>query len=34
MSDFFEILVYIPVGAGLVFFLLSFPLKKLTHGIH
>jgi len=34
MSDFFEILVFIPVGAGIVFFLLSFPLKKLTHGVH
>lgn len=34
MSEFFEILVYIPVGAGIVFFILSFALKKLTHGIH
>lgn len=34
MSDFFQILVYIPIGAGIVLFLLSFPLKKLMHGIH
>ena len=33
MSDFFQILVYIPIGAGIVLFLLSFPLKKLMHGI-
>lgn len=33
MSDFFQILVYIPIGAGLVLFLLSFPLKKLMHGV-
>lgn len=33
MSDFFQILVYIPIGAGLVLFALSFPLKKLMHGI-
>ena len=33
MSDFFQILVYIPIGAGLVLFVLSFPLKKLMHGI-
>ena len=33
MSDFFQILVYIPIGAGLVLFILSFPLKKLMHGI-
>jgi POT family proton-dependent oligopeptide transporter len=33
LSDFFEILVYIPIGAGLVLFALSFPLKKLMHGI-
>lgn len=34
MSDFFQILVYIPIGAGIVLFLLSFPLKKLMNGIH
>jgi len=34
MSEFFEILVYMPIMAGIVLFLLSFPLKKLTHGIH
>lgn len=33
MSDFFTILVYIPVIAGVVLFGLSFPLKKLMHGI-
>lgn len=33
MSDFFKILVMIPIGAGIVLFLLSFPLKKLMHGI-
>jgi POT family proton-dependent oligopeptide transporter len=33
MSDFFQILVYIPIGAGILLFLLSFPLKKLMHGI-
>lgn len=33
MSDFFQILVYIPIVAGIVLFLLSFPLKKLMHGI-
>lgn len=33
MSDFFEILVYLPIGGGLVLFLLSFPLKKLMHGV-
>jgi proton-dependent oligopeptide transporter, POT family len=33
MADFFQILVYIPIGAGLVLFLLSFPLKKLMHGV-
>ncbi len=34
MSDFFQILVMIPIVAGIVLFLLSFPLKKLMHGIH
>lgn len=33
MSDFFKILVLIPVVAGIVLFILSFPLKKLMHGI-
>ena len=33
MSDFFTILVYIPIGAGIVLFALSFPLRKLMHGI-
>ncbi|MCB9222953.1 MAG: peptide MFS transporter [Crocinitomicaceae bacterium] len=33
MSDFFKILVMVPIGAGIVLFLLSFPLKKLMHGI-
>jgi len=34
MSDFFQILVYIPIAAGIVLFALSFPLKKLMHGVH
>lgn len=34
MSDFFEILVMIPIAGGLILFALSFPLKKLMHGIH
>lgn len=34
MADFFEILVYIPIGAGILLFILSFPLKKLMHGIN
>ena len=34
MSGFFEILVIIPVVAGLVLFGLSFFLKKLMHGVH
>ena len=34
MSDFFEILVLIPIIGGAVLFVLSFPLKKLMHGIH
>lgn len=34
MSDFFMILVYIPVGGGIILFLLSFPLKKLMNGIN
>ncbi len=33
MSDFFQILVTMPIVAGIVLFLLSFPLKKLMHGI-
>ncbi|UKN01741.1 peptide MFS transporter [Paracrocinitomix mangrovi] len=33
MSDFFEILVYVPIGAGLLLFILSFPIRKLMHGI-
>jgi POT family proton-dependent oligopeptide transporter len=33
MSDFFEILVMIPIAGGIVLFLLSFPLKKLMHGV-
>lgn len=33
MSDFFSILVFIPIGGGIILFLLSFPLKKLMHGI-
>lgn len=33
LSEFFQILVFIPIGAGIVLFLLSFPLKKLMHGI-
>lgn len=34
MSDFFNILVYIPIAGGIVLFLLSFPLKKFMHGIN
>nr|WP_299030976.1 peptide MFS transporter [uncultured Tenacibaculum sp.] len=33
MSDFFNILVWIPITGGIVLFLLSFPLKKLMHGV-
>lgn len=33
MSDFFNILVWIPIIGGTVLFLLSFPLKKFMHGI-
>jgi POT family proton-dependent oligopeptide transporter len=33
MSDFFEILVWIPVSGGIILFILSFALKKLMHGI-
>jgi POT family proton-dependent oligopeptide transporter len=33
MSDFFEILVIIPIVAGIVLYILSFPLKKLMHGV-
>lgn len=32
-SDFFMIFVYVPIGAGVVLFLLGYPLKKLMHGI-
>jgi len=34
MSDFFQILVYMPIIGGLVLFALSFPLKKLMHGVN
>lgn len=33
MSDFFQIFVYIPIAAGIVLFILGFPLKKLMHGV-
>jgi len=33
MSDFFMILVGIPITAGVVLFILSFPLKKWMHGV-
>ncbi len=33
MSDFFMILVGIPITAGIILFALSFPLKKLMHGV-
>jgi POT family proton-dependent oligopeptide transporter len=33
MSDFFQILVVTPIAGGLVLFALSFPLKKLMHGV-
>lgn len=33
MSDFFNILVWIPIVGGIVLFLLSFPLKKFMHGV-
>jgi len=33
MSDFFEILVIIPIVAGIVLYAISFPLKKLMHGV-
>lgn len=33
LSDFFMILVYVPIIAGAVLFVLSFPLKKLMHGV-
>jgi len=33
MAYFFQILVWIPIIGGLVLFALSFPLKKLMHGI-
>ena len=34
MSDFFTILVLIPVIGGIILFALSFPLKKLMHGVN
>jgi len=34
LADFFNILVWIPIGGGILLFFLSFPLKKLMHGIH
>lgn len=34
MADFFTILVYIPITGGIILFLISFPLKKLMHGVH
>ena len=34
MSDFFSILVFIPIGGGIILFLLSFPLKKLMNGVN
>ncbi len=33
LSEFFSILVYVPIGAGILLFALSFPLKKLMHGV-
>lgn len=33
MSDFFMILVWIPIIGGIILFGLSFPLKKLMHGV-
>ena len=33
LSDFFLILAGIPIVAGVILFILSFPLKKLMHGI-
>ena len=33
LSDFFNLLVYIPLIAGVVLFFLSFWLKKLMHGV-
>ncbi len=34
LADFFNLLVYIPVIAGIILFLLSFMLKKLMHGVN
>jgi len=34
LADFFNLLVYIPLIAGIILFLISFPLKKLMHGIN
>ena len=34
LSDFFEILVYIPIAGGIILFLLSYPLKKWMHGVN
>lgn len=33
MPSFFKILVIIPIVAGVILFLLGYPLKKMTHGI-
>lgn len=33
LSEFFSILVYVPIIAGVALFALSFPLKKLMHGV-
>ena len=34
LSDFFEILVYIPIAGGIILFLLSYPLKRWMHGVN
>jgi POT family proton-dependent oligopeptide transporter len=33
MADFFLILVWFPIIGGVILFGLSFPLKKLMHGV-
>jgi len=33
MADFFQILVLFPIIGGIILFVLSFPLKKLMHGV-
>ncbi|MEZ5001878.1 MAG: peptide MFS transporter [Chitinophagales bacterium] len=33
MSSFFRIFVVIPIVAGIILFLLSIPMRKLTHGV-